>query len=52
MAPLAEAGYCVVSVDMPGWGESAALDNLPLGGWRAVSVIMDILTGCRKRRPS
>ena len=28
MAPLADAGYCVVSVDMPGWGDSPALDNL------------------------
>ena len=48
MAPLAEAGYCVVSVDMPGWGESAAIDSLPLAGWRAVSVVMDILNGLQK----
>lgn len=49
MAPLAEAGYCVVSVDMPGWGESPPLDNLPLGGERAVSVVIGILDGLQKR---
>lgn len=48
MAPLADAGYCVVSVDMPGWGDSAALDNLPLGGSRAVKVVIDILNGLQK----
>jgi pimeloyl-ACP methyl ester carboxylesterase len=48
MAPLAEAGYFVVSVDMPGWGESPALDNLPLGGSRAVQVVIDILDGLQK----
>mgnify|MGYP001829195657 CR=1 FL=1 len=48
MRPLAAAGYCVVSVDMPGWGSSPALDNLPLGGARAVSVITGILDGLQK----
>ena len=48
MAPLADAGYCVVSVDMPGWGDSSALDNLPLGGSRAVSVVIDIMDGLQK----
>jgi pimeloyl-ACP methyl ester carboxylesterase len=48
MAPLAEAGYCVVCVDMPGWGDSPALDNLPLGGSRAVQVVIDILDGLQK----
>ncbi len=48
MLPLAEAGYCVVSVDMPGWGDSPALDNLPLAGWRAVSVVIDIMDGLQK----
>lgn len=48
MAPLAEAGYCVVSVDMPGWGQSAPLDNLPLGGARAVQVVIDVLNGLQK----
>ena len=48
MAPLADAGYCVVSVDMPGWGGSAALDNLPLGGSRVVQVVIDIVNGLQK----
>ena len=48
MAPLADAGYCAVSVDMPGWGDSPALDNLPLGGERAVSVVIDIMNGLQK----
>ena len=48
MAPLADAGFCVVSVDMPGWGDSPALDNLPLGGSRAVQVVVDILDGLQK----
>ncbi|MFL7839980.1 MAG: alpha/beta fold hydrolase [Candidatus Promineifilaceae bacterium] len=48
MEPLAVAGYCVVSVDMPGWGDSPALDNLPLGGSRAVQVVIDIMNGLQK----
>jgi pimeloyl-ACP methyl ester carboxylesterase len=48
MAPLAEAGYCVVSVDMPGWGASAPIDSLPLSGTRAVSVVIDIMNGLQK----
>ena len=43
-----DAGYCVVSVDMPGWGDSPALDSLPLGGSRAVQVVIDILNGLQK----
>jgi pimeloyl-ACP methyl ester carboxylesterase len=50
MQPLADAGFCVVSVDMPGWGESPALDNLPLVGERAVSVVMEILDGLQKEQ--
>jgi pimeloyl-ACP methyl ester carboxylesterase len=48
MEPLAAAGYCVVSVDMPGWGDSPALDGLPLGGSRAMQVVIDILDGLQK----
>lgn len=48
MAPLAGAGYCVVSVDMPGWGDSPALDNIPLGGARAVQVVIDVMNGLQK----
>jgi pimeloyl-ACP methyl ester carboxylesterase len=48
MGPLANAGFCVVSVDMPGWGKSPALDAFPLAGSRAVSVVIDILNGLQK----
>ena len=48
MEPLAAAGYCVVSVDMPGWGKSPALDATPLGGSRAASVVINILDGLQK----
>lgn len=48
MAPLADAGYCVVSVDMPGWGDSPPMDALPLGGERAAEVIIDIMNGLQK----
>ncbi len=48
MEPLASAGYCIVSVDMPGWGSSPALDTLPLSGSRAASVVIDILNGLQK----
>jgi len=48
MDPLAAAGFCVVSVDMPGWGNSPALDAVPLAGSRAVSVVIDILNGLQK----
>ncbi len=48
MEPLADAGFCVVSVDMPGWGSSPALDAVPLAGSRAVSVVIDILNGLQK----
>lgn len=48
MEPLAAGGYCVVAVDMPGWGESPALDALPLGGERAVQVVINIMNGLQK----
>ena len=48
MEPLAEAGFCVVSVDMPGWGNSPSLDVVPLAGSRASSVVIDILDGMQK----
>ncbi len=48
MGPLAAAGFCVVSVDMPGWGNSPALDAVPLAGSRAVTVVLDILDGLQK----
>ena len=48
MEPLADAGFCVVSVDMPGWGSSPALDAVPLAGSRAASVVIDVLDGLQK----
>ena len=48
MEPLADAGFCVVSVDMPGWGSSPALDAVPLAGSRAASVVIDILNSLQK----
>lgn len=48
MEPLAAGGYCVVAVDMPGWGETPALDALPLGGERAVQVVVDIMNSLQK----
>lgn len=43
LEPLATAGYCAVSIDMPGWGDSPAIDHLPLMGERAVDVILDVM---------
>lgn len=43
MEPLAEAGYRVVSVDMPGWGQSPAWDNEPLTEEDAVSAVLAII---------
>ncbi len=48
MAPLAAAGYCVVCIDMPGWGDSPAMDALPLGGERAAQVVVDVMNGLMK----
>jgi pimeloyl-ACP methyl ester carboxylesterase len=48
MEPLADAGFCVVSIDMPGWGNSPALEMAPLAGSRAVSVVVAVLDGLQK----
>lgn len=45
MTPLAEAGFCVVSVDMPGWGQSVAASPDPLMGERATGATLEILDG-------
>lgn len=50
LAPLAAAGYCAVSVDMPGWGQSPAMDALPLGGERAAQVVIDLMDGLQQER--
>ncbi len=41
--PLADAGFFVVSVDMPGWGKSSPTSDSPLVGKAAVEVIIEIL---------
>jgi pimeloyl-ACP methyl ester carboxylesterase len=48
MQPLGDAGFCVVSVDMPGWGQSHAVDALPLIGERAAMVVLEIMDGLQK----
>ena len=48
MGPLADDGFCVVSIDMPGGGNSPALDAVPLAGSRAASVVIDVLDGLQK----
>ena len=45
MAPLAEAGYQVVCVDMPGWGQSTTTVSGPLVGETAVLATLSILDG-------
>ena len=44
MEPLAAASFYVVSVDMPGWGKSAPV-NEPLRGEKAVAAARAILDG-------
>ncbi|MCP5099592.1 MAG: alpha/beta hydrolase [Chloroflexi bacterium] len=46
--PLGAAGFCVVSVDMPGWGRSPSIDALPLMGERAETVVLGIMDGLQK----
>lgn len=45
MSPLADAGYQVVCVDMPGWGESTTTVEGPLIGETAVLATLAILDG-------
>ncbi len=44
MAPLAEAGFRVVSVDMPGWGQSVPTQG-QVGGKTAVMTVLQLLDG-------
>jgi pimeloyl-ACP methyl ester carboxylesterase len=43
MAPLAEAGLRVVSVDMPGWGQSVPVEPGALTSAQAVKVVQQLL---------
>ena len=43
LAPLAEAGFYAVSVDMPGWGESTLVSGEKLVGEKAVAAATAIL---------
>lgn len=45
MAPLAQAGFRVVCVDMPGWGQSTTTIDGPLVGETAVLAALAILDG-------
>lgn len=52
MAPLAEAGFWVVSVDMPGWGQSVPASPEPLRGERAVTAVLAILDVLKEKSES
>ena len=43
MAPLADAGFRVASVDMPGWGHSPSLPSGKLSKAEAVDVVVGLL---------
>ncbi len=45
MAPLAAAGFCVVSVDMPGWGQSVPAKPGQMMGDTAVQCVLQMLDG-------
>lgn len=45
MRPLADAGYYVVSVDMPGWGRSTAVAFDPLSPDDGVAVMAELVAG-------
>ena len=46
--PLAEAGYYVVSVDMPGWGQSDSWGPAPLTMAKGVEAVLAIIDGLGK----
>ncbi|MDX1412835.1 MAG: alpha/beta hydrolase [Candidatus Promineifilaceae bacterium] len=48
MTPLADAGYYVVSVDMPGWGKSPAIDDKLLLGPKAAETLVGIIESLQK----
>ena len=50
MTPLAEAGYRVISVDMPGWGQSEAWGSGPLNDADAQEAILAVLDGADAAR--
>jgi pimeloyl-ACP methyl ester carboxylesterase len=48
MQPLAEAGYYVISVDMPGWGKSQSWVDGPLSNGMAEEAVLAILDGLNR----
>lgn len=52
MEPLAAAGFRVVSVDMPGWGQSPALGGAPLSEEQGESVVLALLDELQPAAPA
>lgn len=50
MEPLAEAGFRVVSVDMPGWGQSPPIHPQPLERDEAIRIVLSILDALGSER--
>jgi pimeloyl-ACP methyl ester carboxylesterase len=43
MEPLSAAGFRVICIDMPGWGQSDSWGSGPLGGQEAIDALLAIL---------
>lgn len=48
--PLAAAGFYVVSVDMPGWGNSPPIGDSPLMNQKATAVVIEIFDKLSKKK--
>jgi pimeloyl-ACP methyl ester carboxylesterase len=49
MAPLAEAGFWVISLDMPGWGQSVLKRPQRLNGDNSVTAVLAVLDGLQAK---